>query len=453
MKQMHSPRVAGALLLAMAAFGGGPLWAADAPSDAANAAWRQLSEPLARYGIQPTLTYIGDALADVSGGVRRGAVYQGHLELAVDADLQRLFGWSGAKFHANAFNTHGDGLSREYVGNLMTVSTIEALNHTRLYEIWVEQSFTQNFSLRLGQLGADTEFNTSSYADLFLNSTFGWPAIAGSDLPAGGPAAPLSAMGLRAKASPSDQLTLLLGMFDGNAAGPGAGDPQNLDPHGLNFRVNDSPLLMAELQYAYKLDPSRPGTVKLGAWVHTGNFSDQRFDTNGVLLADPTSNGMPAQHRGVIGPYAELEQMLVPFDGKGETGIAAYGRLSGSQSDRNLIAFYADGGVKVSGFWAARPNDSFAFGFGYAGISSSARDFDQDTLNFGTATARRDYEAVLEATYVARVAPGWTVQPDIQYIFHPGGGASDPASASGARIANALVLGMRTTLQWGASGK
>ncbi len=43
-------------------------------------------------------------------------------------------------------------------------------------------------------------------------------------------------------------------MFDGNAAGPGIDDPQNLDPHGLNFRLRDSPLLMAELQYAYQLD-------------------------------------------------------------------------------------------------------------------------------------------------------------------------------------------------------
>jgi len=144
---------------------------------------------------------------------------------------------------------------------------------------------------------------------------------------------------------------------------------------------------------------------------------------------------------------------MVPFDGKGEKGIAAYGRLSGSQTDRNLIDFYADGGVKVTGFWARRPNDSFAFGIAYARISSSARNFDQDTTNFGTPTAVRDYEAVLEATYVAQVAPGWTVQPDIQYIFHPGGGVTDPASAGGQRIADALVLGMRTTLQWGAADK
>jgi carbohydrate-selective porin OprB len=42
------------------------------------------------------------------------------------------------------------------------------------------------------------------------------------------------------------------------------------------------------------------------------------------------------------------------------------------------------------------------------------------------------------------------VQPDIQYIMHPGGGASDPNSPSGQRIPDALVLGVRMTVQWGA---
>jgi carbohydrate-selective porin OprB len=52
-------------------------------------------------------------------------------------------------------------------------------------------------------------------------------------------------------------------------------------------------------------------------------------------------------------------------------------------------------------------------------------------------------------TYAAQIATGWTVQPDIQYIVHPGGGATDPNSATGQRIPDALVFGMRMTVQWG----
>jgi len=449
-------RISCAMFLAVASFGGEPARAQDSTADDSGTRGlfpagplRQLDDALKPYGIRPSLTYTGEVLGNASGGIRRGAIYDGRLDVGIEADLGKLFGWSGAKFHANVINNHGDGLSREYLGNLMTVSNIEEINHTRLYELWIEQTFGKNFWLRFGQFGADVEFDTSKYAGSFLNATFGWPAISSVDLPAGGPAFPLSALGIRAKANLSDQLTVLLAMFDGNAAGPGTDDPQNLDPHGLNFRLRDSPLLIGELQYSYHLDPGRPGTLKLGAWAHTGDFSDPRFDTNGVALANPASNGMPAQHRGDFAPYAVLDQMLVPFDSKGEKGIAAFGRVHTTQSDRNAIDFYADGGINVSGFWSARPNDSISFGIGYARISSAARGFDQDTLNFGTPTAIRSYEAVLEATYAAQIATGWTVQPDIQYIVHPGGGATDPNSATGQRIPDALVFGMRMTVQWG----
>ncbi len=224
-----------------------------------------------------------------------------------------------------------------------------------------KRSFGKNLSLRFGQFGADVDFDNSKYAGSLLNAAFGWPTLSGVDLPAGGPVYPAEHARRARQGQPvrSDR-HLLLAMFDGNAAGPGSEDPQNLDPHGLNFRLRDSPLLMAELQYAYQFDAQRPGTVKLGAWMHTGDFNDQRFDTNGVALADPASNGMPAQHRGAFAPYVVLEQMLVPFDPKGEKGIAGFGRLHVTQSDRNTVDFGADGGINVSGFWPARPNDSIS---------------------------------------------------------------------------------------------
>jgi porin len=447
-----------AAYLVAAALSGGPLLAQEkSPDDASEGRapfpagpLRDLDAALKAYGIRPSLTYTGEVLGNAAGGVRRGGIYDGRADFGIGADLEKLFGWSGAKFFANGLINHGDGLSREYVGNLMTVSNIESLNHTRLYELWIEQAFGKNFSLRFGKIAADDEFGTSQYSNFFINDTFGWPAIASADLPSGGPADPLAAMGVRAKATLSDELTLLFAMFDGNAAGPGSDDPENLDPHGLSFRVSDPPLLMAELQYGYRLDARHPGKLKLGAWAHTGRFDDQRYDTLGLSLADPASSGTPAQHRGDFGPYAVVEQMLVPFDKDGQKGIAVYGRVSASQPDRNLVNFYADGGINVTGFWPARPDDGFSAGFAYAGISPSARGFDQDTVNFGTPTAVRDYEAAFEATYVAQIRRGWTVQPDFQYIIHPGAGAGNPGvPASPQRIANALVFGLRMTVQWG----
>src|SRR4051794_6826304 len=139
---------------------------------------------LEKAGITFGLTYIGETLGNVSGGMRRGSIYEGRLDTQVDADLEKLFSWSGATFHTNFYQIHGHGLSRYYIANFETVSGIEALPSTRLYELWLEQElFDGKMALRAGQLAADTEFFVSQSATLFVNGTFGWPDIAQVNLP------------------------------------------------------------------------------------------------------------------------------------------------------------------------------------------------------------------------------------------------------------------------------
>jgi porin len=50
--------------------------------------------------------------------------------------------------------------------------------------------------------------------------------------------------------------------------------------------------------------------------------------------------------------------------------------------------------------------------------------------------AQTSAETVIEATWRAHICAGWTLQPDVQYIFSPGGQKS----------ADALILGLRTTV-------
>jgi porin len=45
----------------------------------------------------------------------------------------------------------------------------------------------------------------------------------------------------------------------------------------------------------------------------------------------------------------------------------------------------------------------------------------------------RDYETNLELTYMAHIVPGWTVQPNLQFVWHPSGDARRNAVVSGLR--------------------
>src|SRR5262249_22145891 len=148
------------------------------------------------------------------GGIRRGAIHFGRFDIGVDADFEKLVGWTGARAHANFFYLYGRGLSRHFVGNIATISEIEALADTRLYEAYIEQSFLDGrLSVKVGQQAADVEFFDSRTDDLFVNGTFGWPAIMAGNLPAGGPAPPIAVPGVRLKASLTDRITTYAAIY------------------------------------------------------------------------------------------------------------------------------------------------------------------------------------------------------------------------------------------------
>jgi porin len=409
-------------------------------------------EILADWGVQFNATYIAEVFGNASGGMRRGSIYTGRLDLGADADLEKIVGWTGAKFHANMYQIHGQGLSRDYIGNLMLVSGVEALPATRLYELWIEQSlFDGRLLVKVGQQASDVEFIDSKYDDIFTNSALGWPGITGINLLSGGPSPPLAVPGVRIKAQLSDSIAAYAAIFDGDAAPPGPDDPQIKNRNGLLFRVNDPPWIIGQLKYGFQLGESKlPGTITGGAWKHLGEFNDQRYAIGGLAQADPTSSGEPQKLRGNQGIFGVYEQMLARAAPGSDKGIGFFVRTSVSPSDRNLISFYLDGGFQFGGFNEARPNDRFGIAMTYARISDAARAADRDVQAFtGAPFPVRDFEVVFEMTYLAEIQAGWTVQPVFQYVFHPGGGIPDPNDPTQTRrIKDAAVFGLRSTFSY-----
>src|SRR5262249_12624626 len=55
---------------------------------------------LGREGITFHVNYIGEVLGNPVGGVNQGTFYDGRLELAVEADFDKMIGWKGLSFFA-----------------------------------------------------------------------------------------------------------------------------------------------------------------------------------------------------------------------------------------------------------------------------------------------------------------------------------------------------------------
>ncbi|MBV9153122.1 MAG: carbohydrate porin [Alphaproteobacteria bacterium] len=400
-------------------------------------------------GIKLALQEQSEVWANLVGGGKQGTSYNGLTTGILDVDLQQAFGWQRARFYASAFDVHGHGPSRSLVGNNQLLSNIEATPSVKLYDLWLEQRLPGRISVRFGQEGANDEMMTTAYGAVFLNSSFGFPGLPAADLPSGGPNYPMATPFARVRWRASDQWSVTGAVFNGDPAPPGPGDPQIRDRNGTAFRLDDHALAFGELRYTPDLDaPDNLQTdYKLGAWYHTGEFADRRFDTSGGLLADPAGTGMPKQHAGDFAIYGIIDEILWRREGTKDQGIGVFLQVQAGPSDRNLADLFVEGGVNWAGPFADRPKDIAGIAFAYLGISPAARSFSRDLVAFGRASsAYASNETVIEATYKAIVTDWLTLQPDAQFVLNPNAGIPGPFGPR--PLPNALVIGLRATVKF-----
>ena len=179
--------------------------------------WGGLRRTLCQHGVTVTATYTGETFGIVSGAIKRGAVYDGLVSVALDADLEKLVGWSGATFHASGYYPHGDSGTIKYAGDLGVFSNIDFYDSYRLFELYLDQSILDGkLSLRAGQLAYDSEFGAGDFDALFINSSFGVATVTTDNMPI--PSYAIGGLGARLKVQPVDWFYAQAAIYDGNPA-------------------------------------------------------------------------------------------------------------------------------------------------------------------------------------------------------------------------------------------
>jgi porin len=417
-----------------------------------------LRTDLSQHGVSLAVQETSEVLGNVTGGSRRGFDYDGLTQGVMQLNTQRAFGLYGGTFNISALQIHGRNLSADNLQNLQTASGIESDRATRLWEVWYDQKFLDEdrLDIKIGQQSLDQEFMVSSNALVFVNTMFGWPMLPSADLPGGGPAYPLSALGVRAKLRPIDSVNILAGVFSGSPVKNPNGDPQIDNRSGTSFPLNRGVLAIAEVQYAYPAigsmvsagqDQPLARTYRLGAWYDSESFGDQRFDTVGGLLANPDSTGVPRQHRGDYAIYAVADQMVWRSDKDPNRTVNLFTRVMGTPlADRNLIDFSLNAGMVIHDPLTYRTDDTLDIGLGYTHVSHQVALADRDVaLASDSFNPSRTSETYVEASYQYQVTPWLQLQPDLQYVIHAGGGLANPSSPT-QTIKNELVFGARTNI-------
>ena len=395
----------------------------------------------AASGITASVELTGLWIGGVAGGLGSGGVFNALGMLSTDVDLARVAGVVGTRAHGSLALIRGSSASAKYVGDALVVSNVEGLPGLRLYEAWLEKDLVADrLALRAGVVAADGEFCAADCAAPFTNSAFGWSAGIAANVVNGGPVYFAPALGGLVTVRPADGWTLLAGGWDGDSFDSREGDPL-VNEHGLHFHLSPSQgtFWISELQHAWNggEDASgRPGGWKVGAWRHTAQFDDLRFDAAGIPTA--TSGGEPATHHGNQGGYGLVEQRLWPASG-GHSCVSAWLRAAIAPADRSQLSRVIDGGLAWTGPWRRRPDDVLGFALVDAAVSPSAVHAALDVLaGGGDPGSVPDGERVAEMAYQCRASQRLAVTLGLQWVRHPGTSATIP---------NALVPEMRFTFE------
>lgn len=428
--------------------------------------WGGLRTELAEHGVNFEFLYGGSVPDNLSGGYRRGALYQGALLMDLNIDSQKLVGYEGGTFNVSSlwlngdkpFSTFPDG-SPAYVGDLNKVNLFDFPNAFRLWELWYQQKFFgDKLSFKFGELSIDRDFvvpelYTSLGSVTLINQTFFFPTLLFDVYDIPGLPAHNHGLASTPNAAPGAVLRWDATPHIYAQAGVYSGTPDQTYS-GTQFTLNLGDGVLSYFEAGYHMnqltnETGLEGSYKAGAFYHTGDFSDVY---EGVTSAALAAAGFPAppvsNHSGDYGFYLLGEQQIFYETDKSDPakqGLVGFARFALAPADRNLTQSEIDGGLVYRGLIPHRDWDTLAFAASYLQMSHDIRNAQRDANALASAFgmpspfgATADYEGVLELSYKAQVTAWWTLQASLQRVFHPGGSAALP---------NATVLILQTTLR------
>jgi len=401
-------------------------------------------------GIVLSLQSISDVLGNTKGGERQGGTYSGLLNLGLAVDLQKAVGWEGASFKNTWLWLYGNDVSQKFTGNAFTSSTIAGQPGFLCYELWLQQNlFHDVVSFRGGLIPFDSEFMIADTAILFLNTAFGPMALITLNLPNGGPQYPAATPGLRLAFQPASWLTLRTAFMQGNPF------QQQNNQHNFdwNFGKSGGLLNINEAAATWNKDATAkglPGTAKVGFWFQTGQ-GPEAGNEESFSYGSPTAVASSSGFYGIIdqqlyrppvkvadacsskNPVSTGKAAVPACDCSGK-GLSSFFQIGFDPQQVSVSSFYTSVGLVYTGLIPTRDADKLGISFAYARMSDYLQNKATEVGAQGAS-----FEAVAELTYSIRLAPAIAIQPDLQYILHPGGTQ---------QYGNALVVGARAVVDF-----
>ena len=354
-------------------------------------------------------TNVSDALANVSGGLQRGARLLDKLDLTATYTGDN-HGEPGLAFFLDLQATDSTDFSSTVVGDAQVISSVDAPAGARVFNAWAAKDFDGRGGFKAGIIDLNSELDVQQTGALFLNGGHGiGPDF--SQAGQNGPSVfPSTGLGFVSWWLPADHWQLKAAVFEGTP-----GDPAHPGQTSLSLTKNEGALLVFEVRNR----PTPDFVVGLGTWRYTASFD----------AIDPAVGRIS----GNAGLYAIADGTLYAAPGGNRAGLAGWVRAGIADDRINPIDSTIAGGLVYTAPFG-READQVGIAFGYAHYGAPAR-----RAGAAGGAPLGAAETSIELTYSFAFSEALIVQPDIQYVISP---SADSA------VADALVAGSRITVAW-----
>ncbi len=331
-----------------------------------------------------------DIAKNMQGGIHSGYAQLGLINLSATLSSDQAGLWENGIWKLHLQNTYGHQPTKKLVGDVQVFSNIEHGNYTYLYQFWYKHQM-ENFSILAGKHDMNSIFFTSEQAGLYINSSFGIMPVASLNVPVS--IFPSTTLGAVAAYHAAKGLTIRGGVYNGY---PGEITQTNFGTD-LNLNFSRGLFYIGELAWSHQIGNLK-STYKIGGFYHGGNF---------------THPGDPGHvHQGAGGLYLIADQMLTPQQSKENTQAGLFFQTGYSPDPCSMNDFYMAAGVNVFIPTEAERFNKLGLAIAHASIN--------DQLRQHSSTDYQSCETAVELTYTHHITDQIKIQPDMQYIIHPG---------------------------------
>ena len=381
--------------------------------------WR---DRLSEHGFTFELTYKGEGMANLAGGLSKGMDYTHEIRASMLFDLGKLTGWNplqGWYLHGIVMNREGRQVGWDHVGErnvlLTEVWSIHGPAAARLADLYLEKSFLNNrININVGRISLTHTYSTSILLCTFMTMCSAPMAIRE---PAGWSVYPKTSWGGTVRFRPTHDLILRTGIY---RIGPKARD-------NTGWAWGDEPYTGIQTPVELTWEPffgtrKLPGHYKIGFGHDTSPYPDMV----GTIPAAFAGSVHPHKLKPRDTFYIEADQMVYRSHGEHQMagGYVLAGFIHNTPSNSTFSnEFYA--GASLLGIIPHRPLDRLGVMYSYYQLSPrlayGQRMREAAGVPLGPyINGPQTHSAILEAYYGIPVTPGLVITPEFEYMMRPG---------------------------------